>query len=479
MNSKKKIKKLTPSKLTNVNQKMEVNLEDSDDESIYLPPKYPKDDIYKNFVNNFKIMTQDKLEAGTSNESNSQKKNINNQINQNEELNCGKCYYKFSKKSYSIGCFKCSKWYCLTCAHISKKELSEIKKSKQKWLCVLCNKNIIIDEKVTIKNISNIEEENILFKKIIHDLNEKIKLLSQKLELFEKANYLKIDQIENKIDTLIQKFDETNKKIPSKELYSEILTKKAKHTGTTNLPVLIIKPKTTQSSQKTKKEVQENVNPVAINVSVNKVKNIRNGGIIIKSNSKEEIQNLEQLSKKKLNENYTVQISQLKPPKLVMIGSRKEYQEHELINELRRTNHIDKDDKIYIKGMRKSNHSSKYIIYINTIGSTFAKLVNKEISMGWDKCKFKEAFDINVCFKCCQYGHKANNCTKKQICKFCSLNHCYWSCTSEELKCVNCTTSNKQYNTNYDYLHEANSNQCPIHDYVIEKIKEKINYDYE
>lgn len=467
--SGKRKEKLSTSRMTNFNQKMTDNLQESDNENVYLSSKYPKDNKYEEFIKNFEINTQDIVEAGFSNKLNSQI------ISENDEKNCCRCNYKFNRKSYSVGCFNCNKWYCLSCAKLSKKEISELKKLKKNWKCITCNENV--NKEISL-NVHQLEEENKLFKKIINDMNEKIQMLITKLEVIENNNFFnKMDEVDKKIEILIKKLDDSNAKQPIKNIsYSEILTKKPPLVTKTNLPVVIIKPKINQSSQKTKQDVQKKVNPVTIKASINKVQEIRNGGIIIKSYSEEEIHNLKTLSEQKLNENYTVEISKMKSPKLIIIGSRKQYEEQELMDELKALNHIDNDDKLIIKSSRKLRFKNKYIICIETSGKTFNKLVNKEISLGWDRCKIKEALDIIFCFKCCEYGHKANTCSKNQVCQFCSSEHFYWKCNEHTPKCINCKISNNKYNTKYDYVHEANSNQCPIHMYKMLRAKEKINY---
>ena len=145
-------------------------------------------------------------------------------------------------------------------------------------------------------------------------------------------------------------------------------------------------------------------------------------------------------------------------------------------NELKKLNYLDNEDTFTIKNSRRSKHSGKYIYQIEASGKTFYKLVNKQIPLGWDKILFKEDFSIIHCYQCTAYGHKITECNNKITCKKCSQDHPYWNCVSKNVTCNNCLKSNNKYNTNYNYLHEANSTQCPIQKQIELKIKEKTDY---
>lgn len=212
--------------------------------------------------------------------------------------------------------------------------------------------------------------------------------------------------------------------------------------------------------------------------SVSGIKEIKNGGIIIKGKSNEDLEKIKKLSEKELNEKYTVSVSKLKLPRLVLIGPKKMYTNIELLKEMQALNYLDENDTISIKYTRKSKYSSRYIIYIETKGETFRKLVDKDIALGWDRCKIREDFNIMICFKCCGYGHKKEDCKKKDpVCSFCTGKHDYWECKQEFPKCCNCINYNKLYHQKNDYNHEANKNDCTLHKLKIKQSKEKINYN--
>ena len=211
------------------------------------------------------------------------------------------------------------------------------------------------------------------------------------MEKTENFNRPKINQLETSRKS---SYADTLKK-PSQEMKN--ITKKS------NVPAIIIKPKTKQSFKETKEEIQKKINPTAINVSVNNVREIKNGGIVIKLTNESGVEDFKKLSEEQLKGKYSVKVSKLNAPKLILIGSKTNYETENLINDLKRLNYIDNEDDLKITGLKKSKFSNKFLTYLETTGRTFTKLVNKEIGLGWDHCKFLEILDIKFCYKCCKY----------------------------------------------------------------------------
>lgn len=463
----------------NFEAKSDPKSDESLSESIYLTQKYPNDNKFQQYLKNFDICTQDLLDSGQSNEI----ADISSQTQQCVE-NCGKCNVKFNKKSYCVGCSICSKWYCLICARKTKKEISDFKKLKVAWICFNCEKptNVLLNIRPQNENVPaeiDLKEENFLLKKLIKNLIETNKNLIEKMEMVTNSQIIEtVKELEDKMDILLNKLDGIHEKNKNNiSSYSDVLRiDKIKTDPKENIPVLILKPKKLQTNKETKHDLQKEINPIELNVSVNKIHDIKEGGIVIKSNSIENIEKLRKISEEKLNGKYKVQISKLRSPKLVIVGCENPYKGNELLNDLITLNYLDKEDRLEIKYIRKSKYLDKYIIYTEVSGRTFQKLVNKDIYLGWDKCKIREDLNILYCFKCCEYGHKAKECLKKKICKFCAKEHSYWTCKEQTPKCVNCLISNTKFKTNYKYNHEANNVECSIHLLKVTKTKEKINY---
>lgn len=469
---KKKLSLSTSSSYDKENGEIQENEINSDDE--YLAFKYPEDGKINDFLNKFSICTQDKKEAGSSKE--------NNEI-EGIKLKCNNCPQKFNKSTYSILCISCEKWFCLNCASLTRKEALNLKKEKINWRCNVCLNFIQNSEKSNKipSELDQLRKENNFLKKMIFEINKKMDYLTEKLEKLEEMDtHSKINKFEKHIHEILELLQEkknSNQIQNTNNLYSNILKNSTHQTyPKENIPVLIIKPKKNQNSKQTREEVQQKVNPISVNASIRTVQEIKNGGILIKATTRDEIEKIRKLSEEKLHQNYLVHIPKLRHPRLVLIGLKKAYKEEELLDELRALRYINENDNFTIKYIRQSKFSKKFIIYIETKMETFKKLVNQEISLGWNKIKIKEDLNIITCFKCCEYGHKAKDCNRKQICSFCGNNHNLWKCQAEYPKCNNCITYNTKYNKNSNCQHEALSSDCPLHQQKIKIAKEKINY---
>jgi len=138
---------------------------------------------------------------------------------------------------------------------------------------------------------------------------------------------------------------------------------------------------------------------------------------------------------------------------------------------------VDSDDKIEVKFSKPVKSSGKYITYIETIGKTFSKLVDKHIGLGWDRCVFKENFQILTCLNCCAYGHKIQSCRNKPVCQICAGDHNIFQCKEKtNISCINCMKENSRHNLRHNTKHKANDVNCPIYLAHLIKAKEKTNY---
>nr|CAI5861872.1 unnamed protein product [Callosobruchus analis] len=59
--------------------------------------------------------------------------------------------------------------------------------------------------------------------------------------------------------------------------------------------------------------------------------------------------------------------------------------------------------------------------------------------VGLDSCSIFDAIEIYRCFKCNEFHHSSNRCTKAVVCPLCSENHELKQCKSQIRKCTNCS----------------------------------------
>ena len=81
--------------------------------------------------------------------------------------------------------------------------------------------------------------------------------------------------------------------------------------------------------------------------------------------------------------------------------------------------------------------------------------------INYNRCKLEPAKSTRQCFRCGEFGHNQNSCSKEEICLFCSLSHSSFSCPSKDDKnlhiCSNCSRASPNL-----AKHSALSKNCPF-----------------
>ncbi|KAK9720858.1 hypothetical protein QE152_g21820 [Popillia japonica] len=70
--------------------------------------------------------------------------------------------------------------------------------------------------------------------------------------------------------------------------------------------IVVIKPKNSQGNDKTKSDIKNKLNPSNLEVGIKEIKNVKDGGILIKCSNKTEVDKLKTEAQKKLNKNYVI-----------------------------------------------------------------------------------------------------------------------------------------------------------------------------
>ncbi|CAH1171330.1 unnamed protein product [Phaedon cochleariae] len=427
--------------------------DEEDSEARYNPPKYPEcNGNIKKYLQDFIISTQDLLECGTS------KSKGNCEKTPNSQCACGKCLKLIGANESQIVCNgKCENSFHIKCVDISQQELKKILSMKEKilWLCDNCKsfvKSSKTDNSTTIHNMKNMA----LIMEILLNLEQKIENIPLKINENEpKLTYASV----------------TNRSIPIDNLITS---------STINNHGIIIKPKnSTQTITQTNQEIQTKIIPSLAKAPVKSYKNTKKGYVIIKTESKEANKNLMDIMKTKLEEKYEVDLIKQNKPRIAFLGLKRNYENHELLEEIRNLNYnVDEDDWFDIKYSRQSKFTKKWIIYAETNGRTYRKLVNREINIGWGQCKVVEDHNILKCYRCCGFGHKTSNCTnKEEICSFCAGNHSVNKCSKNtKPKCINCFFDKSKNNKEINFMHPSDDKECPIFSRKIQICREHTDY---
>lgn len=170
----------------------------------------------------------------------------------------------------------------------------------------------------------------------------------------------------------------------------------------------------------------------------------------------------------------------MKNPRLVFIGLEDNYTDEKLLEELIAQNHkISEQDQLKIVHSRQQKRTGKWIIYAETIGTTFNKLANTVMNVGWRSIRVKEDLSIKKCFNCQQFNHKIKDCKNKTICEHCAGEHEYKHCNQTEKipTCTNCIYVVNKFQEAINVNHSATDiTECPCYKKRIQRSREQTNY---
>lgn len=245
-----------------------------------------------------------------------------------------------------------------------------------------------------------------------------------------------------------------------------------------NVPSLIIKPKVQQNSDETREDLCKNIKPAGLKIGVKNLRVTKNGGVVVKCQTKEDVEKLRREAEKTLDGKYEVHVSRLRKPRIKIIGGEMAMSERQIEEGLREQNDfIAENDEIKVTYIRKHRNNKTTTIYAECNPELFHKFIrSKRVFLQWERYPVYEDINIPRCFKCQDFYHRSDGCNRRAVCEYCMGEHNIRECPKSEKKCANCVAANQRYRTNYDIHHEANNQECPSYKYLIDVLRSKIDY---
>jgi hypothetical protein len=208
-------------------------------------------------------------------------------------------------------------------------------------------------------------------------------------------------------------------------------------------PIVIIKSKIVgQESTVTEKMIKQEIDPMLTPVCG--MKTVSNGGVILRCQNKNELNNCKEQIEKELGQNYNVVVPKSKRPVLKIVGLTEMLSEDELIEKIVAQNAFFRlDSNIEVVELKKKER--KMFVAVRCDAEAYRELMKREkINIGWDRCRVYEQIQILRCFKCAGFNHKAYDCQNETACAKCAGSHELTQCDSNIEKCVNCMRVNTQ-----------------------------------
>lgn len=253
----------------------------------------------------------------------------------------------------------------------------------------------------------------------------------------------------------------------------------------TNLSSVAIYPKDKlTSSDETKSLVQKIISPEQMKLQVRGLRKTKNGGVIISTNTKDDIEKLRQ-SVQLTNSGLTINDQLKRKPRIVLIGVPSTMQEKDVFTCLYHQNLADtlQDSNLetFLSSIRLSHKSGKRdsdtVNYIIEVSAAIRKtLITRErIFVNWSSCWVSDFTLVTRCYKCQQYGHAAKTCREStNTCGHCGdLGHSIKECPKKtsEPKCATCLHFKKPSN------HKTGADDCPAKIMAEKRYTSSIDYE--
>lgn len=327
-------------------------------------------------------------------------------------VNCNVCQSVISRTRPAVSCEVCKKQVHAVCIPSSNKSIDILAALNDvpglSWKCNECRGNFIAVNQADINAV-----------------------LENKVE--EAISRINKQVISLKLDVIRAVKETTSLETPK---YSDVLKNKTH-------PAVIIRPKNiSQSVAQTKAEILQNVNPSQSLVQLAKVRNIKDGGLVVGCKTKDENERFKKLVEDKLSDKYEIKEVTGINPRVRIVGLSARYENEELRDHIMKCN-----SDLLLPGAeckiikvfptRKNDSIFQAVIQFDRI-SYEAIVKAGRCFIGYDSCSVFEAVEVYRCYKCNDFNHSSKSCQKSISCPLCGGDHEVKNCKSPIRKCSNC-----------------------------------------
>lgn len=344
----------------------------------------------------------------------------------------------------------------------------------------------INDERISrynddIKNLhQSLEDMNLKFTKDFFDLKTDVNKKALVTENNDVKNLIdEVVEIKKVLNTNNKEITENIRKAVSqnqtvkRDTYAERLKKSSEEN------VILVKPKVLQESSITKDAVKSNINPG--HIAVNGLHNVSNGGVIIKCPTKQSMNDFKEAADRNLGNNYEITIPMPLKPKIKILGFFDNKTPDEIEECVRNQNpFIKENENAHIKVLKveKNKHSrmESFNILVEVDSITYKNLMlHKRVNIHWQRCRVVDCLDLQRCFNCSGFNHKADKCNSKKACPRCAGDHSLKECNITVEKCINCVNINTKLSMNLDVNHTVWSKECKNHQRMVDQKRRRLD----
>ena len=354
----------------------------------------------------------------------------------------------------------CDKRYHTTCANISDDLHRYLKNCPGlSWKCTECTRKCFSIDQVGLMNL----------------LQEKYAEMLVKLDtVFDELKNNVLKAAEAKL---------SNVNLPpvvnAGPSYSEVLNNKTQ-------PAVLIKPKAVQTTVKTKCDVSDNISTVDMQLSLSRVKGVKDGGMVVGFSSKEDNSRFKRLADEKLSQNYEIVELKGVQPRIKIVGMTQIYKENEIeeyVEHAIKNNCSDINlttDCKFIKLWPTKKNPKMYQAIVQLDMKSYDNIISAGgLFIGYDHCTVYEAVEIIRCYNCNGFHHNSKRCKSKKSCPRCAmdenLDHAVADCDIVQPRCINCLNAIKNEKLlDINPNHAAWDTECPMYKKAVDKFKKDL-----
>lgn len=240
----------------------------------------------------------------------------------------------------------------------------------------------------------------------------------------------------------------------------------------------------TKTSDETKTLVQKIISPEELKLHVRGFRKVRNGGVLISTETKgdiEKLRNLEKLASSGLN----VEEPTKRRPRITVVGVPAALTEKEVFECIYEQNLADKfpnsSRESFMSTVKLSHKSGKKGLstcnFILEVPANIRKalIIQGRVYIDWTSYPVRDFTLVTRCFNCQQFGHAAKYCRESSpTCNHCGeLGHSFKECTNKSTPptCATC----KRFKRKSD--HRTGDATCPARKYAEDSYIHSIDYE--
>lgn len=312
-----------------------------------------------------------------------------------------------------------------------------------------------------------------------NELQKNIELKFQALvaDFMEKFSDLKtvlLNEASNKIADIIPKMHEN--------ISATVTTSYADKVSSGRVKKIILRPKDQeQPNSQTKVDIINSLNPSLPGTTINTVKHLNHGGIILGCENQGDSTRIKEITEQKLGDKYEIRELKSLNPRIRIVGISQEIDKNRLCEWIMKQNkdifETNSFEILHIWPTKKRD--TLYQATLQVTEKVYRKLMNANtILVGLDTCKVYDAINVIRCFKCNSLNHGSKVCKGSLTCPLCAGNHMINECQVKDpdhYKCSNCISLKQKQKSNININHAAwNYGSCHAYKQALEKFKLEI-----